>query len=154
MILSQENRLYNDHRFTCERWGGDFDAFFAFFCADKLSAWNKKPLGTVSQVASFIFVNEMLTYGVPETRFTSRTNYSGSLQGQSLMFEAPLLVALTPSPAKDFSASQMGNFGADANLNSATIVAPNPMVGAGVELQAAVAKSFAGLGMLLGSASA
>jgi hypothetical protein len=31
MILSQENCLYNDHRFTCERWGGDFDAFLHFF---------------------------------------------------------------------------------------------------------------------------
>jgi hypothetical protein len=24
MILSQENCLYNNHRLTCERWGGDY----------------------------------------------------------------------------------------------------------------------------------
>ncbi|MDF2572122.1 MAG: hypothetical protein K0R55_3726, partial [Sporomusa sp.] len=61
MILSQENCLYNDHRFTCERWGGDLDANFCIFlCRQYLSAWNKKPLETVSQVASFIFVNAML----------------------------------------------------------------------------------------------
>jgi hypothetical protein len=42
----------------------------------------------------------------------------------------------------------MGNFGTDANLNSATIVAPNPAKVAGVQLEAVVAKSFAGHAIL------
>ncbi|MDF2572124.1 MAG: hypothetical protein K0R55_3728 [Sporomusa sp.] len=78
----------------------------------------------------------------------AETNRLWFIKGTPVEIFAPLPVALTPSPAKDFSASQMGNFGADANLNSATIVAPNPTAGAGVELQAAVAKSFAGHAIL------
>ncbi len=31
MIQSQENCLYSNHRLTCERWGGDLRARFAFF---------------------------------------------------------------------------------------------------------------------------
>lgn len=69
------------------------------------------------------------------------------IKGTPVEIFAPLPAA-DASPAKAFTAGDMGSFGTNANLNSATLVAPNPKTAAGVEQQAAVAKSFAGHAIL------
>lgn len=72
----------------------------------------------------------------------AETNRLWFIKGTPVEIFAPLPTAAA-TPAKNFTAAQMGSFGANANLNSATIVAPNPTMASDVAFKAAVAKSFA-----------
>lgn len=69
------------------------------------------------------------------------------VKGTPLEIFAPLPTAAA-FPVKAFTAGDLGNFGSNANLNSATVVAPNPAAVAGVTMEAAVVKSFAGHAIL------
>lgn len=72
----------------------------------------------------------------------AETNRLWFIKGTPVEIFAPLPAAAA-TPAKSFSQVELGNFGASANLNSATIVAPNPTMASGAAFKAAVAKSFA-----------
>lgn len=72
----------------------------------------------------------------------AETNRLWFIKGTPVEIFAPLPAAAA-TPAKSFSQVDLGNFGASANLNSATIVAPNPTMASDVAFKAAVAKSFA-----------
>lgn len=70
----------------------------------------------------------------------AETNRLWFIKGTPVEIYAPLPTGAA-TPAKTFSAAQMGD--STGNLNSATIVAPNPTAAGGAAFKAATAKSFA-----------